>query len=92
MEPELTGTPVIDALGAAATEQAAATTGQATPAWTSKPVRRSLKPCGAAAPTRLFVHALVHSPLTFSLHGVLVEADSLSSVRGPAGTVPHPER
>lgn len=77
--PGLTGTPVIDALVAAAAAHAAFTAGQPVPAWTTEP-SRSLPSMWYPGPDALFPNALVNSPLSFLLRGVLVEADSLVSV------------
>lgn len=77
--PELTGTPVVDALVAAAAAHVAfARTGRV-PTWTEEPARR-LPTLWYPGPDALFPNALVHSPLLFTLHGILIEADSLVSV------------
>lgn len=77
--PDLTGDPVVDALvAAAAAHLAFARTGQV-PAWTEEPAR-SLRTLWYPGPDALFPNALVHSPLLFTLHGVLVEEASLASV------------
>ena len=77
--PALTGIPVIDALVAAAAAHAAFTSDHPVPAWTTEPTRcmQNLWYRGSDA---LFPNALVHSPLSFLLRGVLIEADSLVSV------------
>lgn len=77
--PDPTGTPVIDALVAAATAHAAFTTGQPVPTWTTEP-DRTLPTMWYLGPDALFPNALVHSPLSFFLRGVLIDADSLASV------------
>lgn len=77
--PNLTGNPVVDALVAAAAAHVAFTRTGQVPAWTEEP-DRSLPRLWYPGPDALFPNALVHSPLLFTLHGVLVEADSLASV------------
>lgn len=77
--PALTGSTDIDALVAAATAHAASTSGRPVPAWTDEPARFS-PTIWYVGPDSLFPNALVHSPLSFLLHGVLVEEDSLVSV------------
>lgn len=77
--PTLTGTPVIDALVAAAAAHAAFTADLPVPTWTSEPTR-TLPSLWYPGPDALFPHALVNSPLSFLLRGVLIEADSLVSV------------
>lgn len=77
--PRLTGDEVVDALVAAAAAHVTfGRTGQV-PVWTSRPERR-LTTLWYPGPDSLFPNALVHSPLLFRLHGVLVESDSLVSV------------
>ena len=77
--PALTSTPVINALVAAAAAHAAFTTGQPVPGWANDPAR-VLSSLWYAGPDALFPNALVNSPLSFLLRGVLVEDDSLASV------------
>lgn len=77
--PGLTGTPVIDALVAAAAAHAAFTADQSVPTWTTEP-DRTLPSMWYLGPDALFPNALVHSPLSFLLRGVLIEGDSLVSV------------
>lgn len=79
VEPSFTGNAVVDALvGAAAAHVDFTRTGEV-PSWTENP-RRSLDRVWYPGPDALFPNALVHTPLLFRLHGVLVEADSLVSV------------
>ena len=75
----ITGDAVVDALTAAAAAQVAFTRAGLVPAWTEEP-GRSLSTLWYPGPDALFPNALVHSPLLFTLHGVLVEAQSLVSV------------
>lgn len=77
--PGLTGVPEIDALVAAATVHLAGECGSPVPSWTDEP-ERFMDNFWYPGPDALFPNALVHSPLAFLLHGVLVEADSLVSV------------
>lgn len=77
--PALTGVPEIDALVAAAAAHVAAERGEAAPEWTTEPAR-SMRNFWYLGPDSLFPNALVHSPLAFFVHGVLVERDSLVSV------------
>lgn len=77
--PALTGVPEIDALVAAATVHLAGERGSPLPSWTDEPDRFMVN-FWYLGPDALFPNALVHSPLAFLLHGVLVEADSLVSV------------
>ncbi|MPQ98127.1 hypothetical protein GB931_09375 [Modestobacter sp. I12A-02628] len=77
--PPLTGAAVIDALVAAAASHVAFQRTGSVPSWTQEPARRldSFWHPGSAA---LLANALVHAPLSFKLHGILIEADSLVSV------------
>lgn len=77
--PPLTGVAEIDALVAAATMHVAVERGEKTPGWTEEP-SRFMRNFWYIGPDALFPNALVHSPLAFFLHGVLVERDSLVSV------------
>lgn len=77
--PAFTSTPVINALVAAAAAHAAFTTGQPVPGWANDPAR-VLSSLWYVGPDALFPNALVNSPLSFLLRGLLVEADSLASV------------
>jgi hypothetical protein len=77
--PGLTGIEEIDALVAAATAHVAGQRGESAPDWTEEPTRFSAS-FWYPGPDALFPNALVHSPLAFLLHGVLVESDSLVSV------------
>jgi hypothetical protein len=77
--PDLTGNPVIDALVAAATAHVAVTRGDRIPDWTEER-GRSLSTVWYPGPNALLPNALVHSPLAFTLHGVLVEEASLASI------------
>lgn len=77
--PALTGEVVIDALVAAATTEVTVQRDLPIPAWTEEPERTS-PTLWYRGPNGLLPNALVHSPLSFVLHGVLVEADSLVSV------------
>lgn len=78
-QPDLTGVREVDALVAAAAAHAAFTSGRPVPAWTTEPARRC-DPLWYPGPDALFPNALVHTPLSFVVRGVLVEADSLVSV------------
>lgn len=79
-EPVLTGVEVIDALVAAAAAHVGFTSPSAlVPAWTESPSRH-LDSFWYPGPDAFFANALVQAPLTFRLHGVLIEADSLVSV------------
>jgi hypothetical protein len=75
----LTGSAVVDALVAAATEAAALRAGQRSPAWTSDP-QRFLGHFWYPGPPSLFAWVLAHAPAPFKIRGVLIEADSLASV------------
>lgn len=77
--PTLTDIPVTNALVAAAAAHVAFTRDGQVPVWTEEP-GRSLPTLWYPGPDALFPNALVHSPLLFRLHGVLIEADSLVSV------------
>ena len=77
--PTLTGNLVVDALVGAAVAHVAFTAGHAVPGWAEEP-DRFLASFWYPGPDALFPNALVHSPLQFTLHGVLIEADSLVSV------------
>lgn len=77
--PALTMNPVVDALVAAAAAHVAFTHDGNVPGWTEEN-NRSLTTLWYPGPDALFPNALVHSPLLFRLHGVLIEADSLVSV------------
>lgn len=78
-EPSLTGDPVVDALVAAAAAHVAFTSTGVVPTWTES-AGRSLDALWYPGPNSLFPNAMVHTPLLFRLHGVLIEADSLVSV------------
>lgn len=77
--PALTGDVVVDALVAAAAAEVAVRRGAPIPAWTEEPERTS-PTLWYRGPAALLPNALVHASLSFVLHGVLVEADSLVSV------------
>ncbi len=77
--PALTRAPVVDALVAAAAAHVSFARSGRVPAWTEEPAR-TLTSLWYLGPDGLFPNALVHSPLLFTLHGVLIEADSLVSV------------
>ncbi len=77
--PTLTDTPVTNALVAATAAHVQFTRDGRVPDWTEEP-GRSLSTLWYPGPDALFPNALVHSPLLFTLHGVLIEADSLVSV------------
>jgi len=77
--PRLTGNVIVDALVAAASAHACFSRGGEVPSWTTEPQRRT-ETLWYAGPDALLPNALVHTPLSFSLRGVLVEADSLESV------------
>lgn len=79
LAPELTGVPVVDALVAAAAVHLTGELGSPLPRWTNEP-DRFMDSFWYLGPDALHPNALVHSPLAFLLHGVLVEADSLVSV------------
>lgn len=76
---DLTGDAVVDAMVAAAAAHVSYQERGQVPDWTEEP-QRSLSTLWYPGPDALFPNALVHSPLLFTLHGVLVEADSLASV------------
>jgi len=76
---KLTGDRVVDAIVAAAAAHVSYNERGWVPTWTEEPPR-SLSTLWYPGPDVLFANALVHSPLLFTLHGVLVEADSLESV------------
>jgi hypothetical protein len=78
-DPGVTGSPVVDALVAAASETVALRIGQDSPAWTSDPAR-FLDHFWYPGPPSLFAWALAHAPAPFQIRGVLIEADSLASV------------
>lgn len=77
--PRLTGNVIVDALVAAAVAHACFSHGGTVPSWTTEPQRRT-ETLWYPGPDALLPHALVHTPLSFSLRGLLVEADSLESV------------
>jgi hypothetical protein len=77
--PNLSGVPEIDALAAAAAAHVALSRGARAPAWVDEPERYAAT-LWYPGPDVLFANALVHSPLSFLLHGVLVETDSLVSL------------
>lgn len=77
--PGLTGVPVVDALVAAASAHVAFERNGRVPSWTEER-ERTLSTLWYPGPDALFPNALVHSPLLFTLHGILIEADSLVSV------------
>jgi len=77
--PDLSGVSEVDALVAAAAAHVALRRGDPVPEWTDEPQRYSAT-LWYAGPDVLFPNALVHSPLSFLLHGVLVEEKSLESV------------
>ena len=79
VSPALTGVREVDALVAAAAAHVAFTAGQPVPAWTAE-ATRSCDPIWYPGPDALLPNALVHSPVSFFIRGVLVEADSLVSV------------
>lgn len=77
--PSPTGNPVVDALVAAAAAHVAFSVGNPVPDWADEP-DRFLPAFWYPGPDALFANALVHSPLCFTLHGVLIEEDSLKSI------------
>lgn len=77
--PGLTGVPEIDALVAAAAAQVAMDRNEPASTSTGEP-DRVMRNFWYPGPDALFPNALVHSPLAFFVHGVLVERDSLVSV------------
>ncbi len=77
--PELSGSPVVDALVAAATAEVARRRGAAPPAWTTEPCR-VLQTFWHPSGPRFFGWSLAHAPAEFRARGVIVEADSLVSV------------
>lgn len=77
--PPLTGVRPIDALVAAAAAHVAFTAGLAVPTWANE-AARTCEPLWYPGPRALLPNALVNSPLSFVVRGVLVEADSLASV------------
>jgi hypothetical protein len=77
--PRLTGDVIVDALVAAAAAHACFSHGGAVPSWTTEPHRRT-ETLWYPGPDALLPNALVHTPLSFSVRGVLIEADSLESV------------
>lgn len=79
VEPPVTGNRVIDAIVSAAAAHAKFTSTGTVPAWTGTP-QRVLDRFWHPGHPNLFAYALVHSPASFSLHGVLVEEGSLVSV------------
>lgn len=78
-EPPLTGNRVTDAIVSAAAAHAKFTSTGAVPSWTGTP-ERVLGRFWYPGHPNLFAYALVHSPASFSLHGVLIEDGSLVSV------------
>ncbi len=79
IEPPLTGNPVIDALVSAAAAHAKFSTSGEVPAWTGSK-ERVLDHFWHPGHPNMFAYALVHSPASFSLHGLLIEEGSLVSV------------
>lgn len=77
--PELSGSPVIDALVAAAAAEVARRRVAEPPAWTSEPCRVLATFWHPSGP-RFFGWSLAHAPAEFRARGVIVEADSLVSV------------
>lgn len=78
-EPPLTGNRVIDAIVSAAAAHAEFTTSGEVPSWTGTP-ERVLDRFWHPGHPNMFAYSLVHSPASFSLHGVLIEEGSLVSV------------
>lgn len=78
-DPGLSGSPVVDALVAAAVEAVALLRGARSPKWTSDPAR-FLDHFWYPGPRSLMPWALAHAPAPFQIRGVLIEADSLVSV------------
>lgn len=78
-EPPLTGNKVIDAIVSAAAAHAKFTATGEVPSWTGTP-ERVLRRFWHPGHPNMFAYALVHSPASFSLHGVLIEEGSLVSV------------
>jgi len=77
--PRLTGHIIADALVAAAAAHVCFSRGEAVPRWTTEPQRRT-ETLWYPGPDGLMPNALVHTPLSFSVRGLLIEADSLESV------------
>lgn len=77
--PRLTGRTVLDALVAAAAAHALFRQGLEVPQWTTERSRRT-ESLWYPGPDALLPNALVHSPLSFSIRGLLIEIDSLESV------------
>ncbi len=78
-EPPFTGNSIIDAIVSAAAAHAAFTATATTPKWTGTK-GRVLNHFWHPGHPNLFAHALVHSPASFALHGILIEDGSLASV------------
>lgn len=77
--PGLTEVTVVDALVAAASAHACFTRGLPVPTWTTESARRT-DTLWYPGPDALMPNALVHTPLSFSIRGLLIEAASLESV------------
>lgn len=77
--PPLTGVAVVDALVAASAAHIRFSRQEAVPSWTVGAQRR-LDTLWYPGPDALLPNALVHSPVSFSIRGLFIEADSLESV------------
>lgn len=75
----LTGVSVVDALVAAATAHVCFSRGDSVPQWTTESSRRT-ETLWYPGPDALMANALVHTPLSFSIRGLLIEGASLESV------------
>ena len=75
----LTGNRVVDAIVAAAAAHAQFQSDGSVPAWTGES-DRVLDRFWHPGHRNLFAYALVHSPPSFALHGILIEEGSLTSV------------
>lgn len=78
-EPRLTGSPVPDALVAAAVAHRCTSQGRAAPEWTHQTVR-CLNSFWHPGSDRFFAYSLAHTPSDFLVRGIVVERDSLVSV------------
>lgn len=77
--PPLTSNRVVNALVSAAAAHAQFQRDGSVPEWTGEP-ERVLDRFWYPGDPNLFAYALVHSPPSFALHGILIEEESLVSV------------
>lgn len=79
-EPPFTGNDVIDALVAAAAAHVGLRRNGTEPEWTTKAGRGLQHRLWHPGNPRMFAYSLVNAPASFIVRGVVIEADSLTSV------------